>query len=77
MIFGTTAFASAPFSSEFIGNVTILANGNQIDIAVGNVDTRPIVGSQINLATNPVSVITWNQIPPGVNQVWTPIDPDA
>lgn len=82
MIFGTTAFASAPFSSQFIQNATILPTGQQLNISIGNVTVIPqipvsVTGNTFNLATNPVSVITWNAIPPGVNQVWTPIDPDA
>ncbi len=50
-------------------------------IAIGNttvdlITTVNVTGQQINLANNPVSVISWNPIPPGVNQVWVPIDPD-
>jgi hypothetical protein len=47
-------------------------------IAIGDITVRvDVTGQQINLANNPVSVISWNPIPPGVNQVWVPIDPDA
>ena len=60
----------------------VLPNGTGTEISIGNVvvkigQTVVLSGNQINLATNPVSVISWNPIPPGVNQVWVPIDPDA
>jgi len=59
-----------------------IPTGTQLNIAIGNISPIPnqlIVptGQQFNVATNPVSVITWNPIPPGVNQVWVPVDPDA
>ena len=81
MLFGSTSFSATPFSSQYVQNVAILANGNQINITIGNVTTNivtqvPVTGNKFNLATNPVSVISWNPIPPGVNQVWVPIDPD-
>jgi hypothetical protein len=81
MLFGSTSFSAAPFSSQYVQNVAILANGNRINITIGNVTTNivtqvPVTGNKFNLATNPVSVISWNPIPPGVNQVWVPIDPD-
>jgi len=81
MFFGATSFSSAPFASEFVQNATILANGNQLNISIGNttiniVITVPVTGNRFNLANNPVSVISWNPIPPGVSQIWIPIDPD-
>ena len=84
MFFGTTTFAQTTFSD--IGSSTVspivIVSGNQLNIAIGNIATIPnqlIVptGVQFSLATNPVSVITWNPIPPGVNRVWVPVDPDA
>ena len=82
MFFGSTTFAQAPFSDIGGGGITVLAQGNRLNIAIGNAIaditvTVNITGQQFNLATNPVSVITWNPIPPGVNQVWVPVDPDA
>ena len=80
MFFGATSFSSAPFASEFVQNATILANGNQLNISIGNttiVITVSVTGNRFNLANNPVSVISWNPIPPNVNQIWVPIDPDA
>ena len=81
MLFGAQAFSSAPFSSQYIQNATILANGNQINIAIGNVTTNiveivPVTGNQINLATNTIDVISWNPIIPGATGIWIPIDPD-
>ena len=82
MFFGATTFAQAPFSdvgSNVISPIVIVS-GNQINVANGTIATIPDVkivptGFQINLATGSVSVITWNPIPPGVNQTWVPIDP--
>ena len=82
MLFGATPFAATTFAGVGIQNITVLANGNRLSIAIGNttvdlITTVNVTGQQINLANNPVSVISWNPIPPGVNQVWVPIDPDA
>ena len=81
MFLGATPFASTTFAGVGIQNITVLANGNRLNIAIGNttvdlITTVNVTGQQINLANNPVSVISWNPIPPGVNQVWVPIDPD-
>jgi|TARA_R110001583_G_scaffold153578_2_gene305292 hypothetical protein len=82
MFFGTTTFAQTTFSD--IGSSTVspvvIVSGNRFNITIGNIGPIPnqlIVptGIQLNVATNPVSAITWNPIPPGVNQVWVPIDP--
>ena len=84
MFFGTTTFAQTTFSDIGSSTVspTVIVSGNRLNISIGNIETIPnqlIVptGVQFSLATNPVSVITWNPIPPGVNQVWVPVDPDA
>jgi len=83
MFFGTTTFAQSTFSDVGNNQVNpiVIVSGNQLNIAIGNIGPIPDVlivptGQQLNVATNPVSVITWNPIPPGVNQVWVPIDPD-
>ena len=82
MFFGTTTFAQTTFSD--IGNnqvsPTVIVSGNRFNITIGNIGAIPDVlivptGQQLNVATTPVSAITWNPIPPGVNQVWVPIDP--
>ena len=84
MFFGTTTFAQTTFSDIGSSTVspTVIVSGNRLNISIGNIATIPnqlIVptGVQFSVATNPVSVITWNPIPPGVNQVWVPVDPDA
>ena len=84
MFFGTTTFAQAPFSdvgSSIVSPIVILS-GNRLNISIGNITTLPeqligVTGQQFSVATNPVSVITWTPVPPGANQVWVPIDPDA
>ena len=84
MFFGTATFAQTTFSDIGSSTVspTVIVSGNRLNISIGNIATIPnqlIVptGVQFNVATNPVSAITWNPIPPGVNQVWVPVDPDA
>ena len=79
MLFGAQSFSSAPFSSEFAGNVTILATGERINISIGSVEVDLIIkvnGTRINLATNTIDVISWNPIIPGATGIWIPIDPD-
>jgi len=79
MFFGAQSFSSAPFSSEFAGNVTILATGQRINISIGSVEADLIIkvnGTRINLATNTIDVISWNPIIPGATGIWIPIDPD-
>ncbi len=82
MFFGATPFSSTTFAGVGIQNVTVLVNGKRVNVAIGNTNVElltnvPVTGNQINLATNTIDVISWNPIPPGVNQVWVPIDPDA
>ena len=81
MFFGAQSFSSATFASEFVGNVTILANGNQVNITIGNttiniVTVAQVTGNKFNLANNTVDVISWNPIIPGATGIWIPIDPD-
>ena len=80
MFFGATPFSSTTFAGVGIQNVTVLVNGKRVNVAIGNTNVElltnvPVTGNQINLASGSVSVITWNPIPPGVNQTWIPIDP--
>jgi len=84
MFFGTTTFAQTTFSDiGVLGNrAVVVPTGSQLNITIGNLGPIPDVlivptGVQFNLATGTPSVISWNPIPPGVNQVWVPIDPDA
>ena len=79
MLFGAQSLSSAPFSSEFVGNVTILATGERINISIGSIEVDiviRVIGNQINLATNTIDVISWNPIIPGATGIWIPIDPD-
>jgi hypothetical protein len=69
-----------------LGSFTVTADasvsptGNALTLATGN---PPITGtalvnptgSGLTLNTNEAGVITWNEIVPGANMVWTPIDP--
>ena len=81
MFFGATSFSATTFAGVGIQNVTVLANGNRVNLAIGNTNVElltnvPVTGNQINLATGTASVITWNPIVPGATGVWVPIDPD-
>jgi len=81
MLFGSTSFSAAPFSSPFIQGSSVLVTGNRLNISIGNATvvfpiTVPITGNQINLATNTVDVINWNPIVPGATGTWVPIDPN-
>jgi hypothetical protein len=79
MLFGSQSFSAAPFSSEFVGNVTILATGERINISIGSIEVDiviRVIGNQINLANNIVNVINWNPIDPGATGIWIPIDPE-
>ncbi len=82
MFFGATSFSASPFADAGEINALAIVTGNRLNVTIGNTTVAfpiivPVTGQQFNLATNPVSVISWNPIPPGVNQVWVPIDPDA
>ena len=81
MLFGSTSFSAAPFSSPYIQDFTVAVTGNRLNISVGNTTiafpiTVPITGNQINLATNTVDVVNWNPIVPGATGTWVPIDPN-
>ena len=81
MLFGAQSFSSAPFSSQYVQDSTILLTGNQLNFSIGNttvsiVKVVPVTGNQINLATNTINVISWIPIDPNATGVWIPIDPD-
>ncbi len=81
MLFGATSFAAAPFAGVGVINITVQPTGNQFNLSIGNttvgfVTTVPVTGYQINLATDTVDVINWNQINPGATGIWIPIDPN-
>jgi hypothetical protein len=82
MFFGATSFSAAPFAGVGVSNIVVNATGNQLNVSIGNttinlITTVPVTGNRFNLANNPVTVISWNPINPGVGQIWVPIDPDA
>ena len=84
MFFGSTSFSQSAFSDvgTNITNSVVIPLGSQVNVAIGNLGPIPDVlivptGLQLNVATSTPSVISWNPIPPGVTQVWVPIDPDA
>ena len=78
MFFGSTSFSATTFAGVGIQNVVVLANGQRVNIAVGNTTfasgVSP-VGNRFNLAIGSVSVISWNPIDPNATGVWVPIDP--
>lgn len=83
MFFGTTSFSQSAFSDVgVIGNrAVVIPDGSRLNISIGNLGPIPDVlivpnSNRFNLATSPVSVITWNGIVPGVSQIWIPIDPE-
>jgi hypothetical protein len=69
-----------------IGTITVTADsnhtvsGNALTLATGNVTVSGTAlvepnGSPLTLTTKEPGIITWNEIVPGANMVWTPIDP--
>ena len=67
-------------SPVIIGKVVVTLSGNRINATIGNVTTRvdqqvAVTGNRISRATGTVDVISWDPVPPGVNQTWVPIDP--
>lgn len=68
----------------FVITIDTTANptGNALTLATGNVTINGAAvvnptGSSVTLSNNGagIGVITWNDIIPGANMVWTPIDP--
>ena len=61
-------------------DANVSPTGNALTLATGNVTVTGTAlvnptGAGLTLNTNDVGVITWNEIIPGANMVWTPIDP--
>ena len=78
MFFGSTSFSATTFAGVGIQNVVVLANGQRVNISVGNATFASGVspgGNRFNLAIGSVSVISWNPIDPNATGVWVPIDP--
>jgi hypothetical protein len=81
MLFGSTSFSAAPFSSPYIQDFTVAVTGNRLNISIGNTSialpiTVLVTGNQINLATDTVDVVNWDLIVPGATGKWVPIDPN-
>jgi len=84
---GTVNFSvTGNATSLGLGSFTVTADanhtvtGNALTLATGNVTITGTAlvnptGSGLTLNTNEAGVITWNEIVPGANMVWTPIDP--
>jgi len=73
-------------TSLSIGTVTVTADantsvtGNALTLSTGSVTVTGTAlvnptGSQLTANTGEAGVITWNDIIPGVNMTWTPIEP--
>jgi len=84
MFFGSTSFSQSAFADVGTNVVSpiVIPLGSQLNVSIGNIGPIPDVlivptGVQLNLASSTPSVISWNPIPPGVTQIWVPIDPDA
>jgi hypothetical protein len=69
-----------------VGTVTVTAAANvsvtknELTIGTGSVTVSAAAkvlptGVPMTLTVNDAGIITWNDIDPGVSQVWTPIDP--
>ena len=81
MFFGSTSFSATSFADAGEINAIAVVTGNRLNIYIGNTSiafpvTVAVLGNRFNLANNPVTVISWNPINPGVGQIWVPIDPD-
>ena len=61
-------------------DITIPVTGNALTLSVGSVTVTGTAnvsptGAALTLNTGEPGVITWNDIVPGVNMTWTPIEP--
>jgi len=61
-------------------DVTASPSGSQVSLGAGTVTVTGTAvvnptGSQVTANTGEAGIITWNDIVPGVNMTWTPIDP--
>ena len=67
-------------SPSVIIDVTAAVTGNALTLSTGSVTVTGTAlvnptGSQLTAKIGEPGVITWNDIIPGVNMTWTPIDP--
>jgi len=67
-----TAIASGTAVADASGNPLTMRTGTVTIVGTASVI---IDGNSISLNTNEPGVITWNEIIPGANMVWTPIEP--
>lgn len=67
-----TAIASGTAIVDVTGNPLTMSTGTVTIVGTANVI---IDGTAITLNTKEPGVITWNEIIPGANMVWTPIKP--
>ena len=67
-----TAIASGTAVADVTGNPLTMSTGTVTIVGTANVI---IDGTSITLNTKEPGVITWNEIIPGANMVWTPIKP--
>ena len=61
-------------------DITIPVTGNALTLSVGSVTVTGTAnvsptGAALTLNTGEPGVITWNEIVPGANMTWTPIEP--
>ena len=61
-------------------DITIPVTGNTLTLSAGSVTVTGTAlvnptGAQLTANTGEAGVITWNDIIPGVNMTWTPIEP--
>jgi hypothetical protein len=80
--FSVTGNATTLGIGNFVVTAGATANvtGNALTLSTGSVTVTGTAlvnptGSQLTANTGEAGVITWNDIIPGVNMVWTPIEP--
>ena len=67
-----TVVASGGATANVTGNALTLSTGS---VTVAGAALVNVAGSQVAIDSGDPNVITWENIIPGVNMVWTPIDP--
>jgi|TARA_R110000803_G_scaffold59210_1_gene117715 hypothetical protein len=67
-----TAVVSADANTTVTGNALTLSTGN---VTVTGTALVTPTGSQLVAGSGQPGVITWNNIVPGANMTWTPIEP--
>ena len=67
-----TVIITADANTSVTGNSLTLSTGS---VTVTGTALVTPTGSQLTANTGEAGIITWNDIVPGVNMTWTPIDP--